>query len=458
MAGIGFELRKIYRKRTLGAVIWGSVYASLSSIGPTVLFSALMVILNFLLVKFGTPLTIRQTFTASFTWLCLISVVISCTLGTVLSRYISDCIFRNENAEISAALFGSILLSGAMSGVIFLAIAILMYWKMQASIVWCLLCYLAGTGVCVSYTIMTFITTIKEYRLVSGSYVVAGICTLTLITVMHLLGYKGIAGLYGGIMLGFWVMNVLLIALSVRSFGTPSTNYFAFLRWYKKYPVLAMGSLLYILGFYLPSIIYWLFSPIKMQIGIFCVTPGYDLALFLSVLSGMPALVLFIVRTETSFSEQCRQYLSAIGSASYDRIEEERKRLVLQTDADLFSVYEVQLLLCIFIICLINVFFPYFGMTTEVLNQFSMLALGNYCITCMYFTIILFYYFEDYRSAIVGPAVLFGTVLIGSLLCSFVIQDWYSLPWLIGGFFSWGISFLLLRKRMNTLNEFLMCQ
>lgn len=47
MAGIGFELRKIYRKRTLGAVIWGSVYASLSSIGPTVLFSALMVILNF---------------------------------------------------------------------------------------------------------------------------------------------------------------------------------------------------------------------------------------------------------------------------------------------------------------------------------------------------------------------------------------------------------------------------
>ncbi len=74
----------------------------------------------------------------------------------------------------------------------------------------------------------------------------------------------------------------------------------------------------------------------KMQIGIFCVTPGYDLALFLSVLSGMPSLDLFIVRTETSFSEQCRQYLSAIGSASYDRIEEERKRLVLQTDADLF--------------------------------------------------------------------------------------------------------------------------
>lgn len=458
MAGIGFELRKIYRKHTLSAAVWGSIYASLSAIGPTILFSGLMVLLHLLLNLFETPLQQRQLFTASFTWICLIAVIISCGISTVLSRYVSDCIFSSRNADISASVFGSALFSAGLSGIVLLVICLFMKLKMEVSAWFCLLYYLTGTGVCVSYTIMTFITTIKEYRKVSACYLLAGTCTLFTALILHFLGCSDLTGMYTGLMLGFWLMNFLLIALSVKSFGKPSAKYFTFIRWFRKYPVLALGSILYILGFYLPAVIYWFFSPMKLQAGIFCVAPGYDLALFLSVITSMPALVLFIVRTETSFSEQCRQYLSAIGSASFERIEKERDRLVQQTDTDLFAVCEIQLLLCVIIICLINVFFPYLGMTTEVLNQFSLLALGNYCISCMYFTVILFYYFEDYKQAAVGPAILFGVGLAGSLLCALVIQDWYPLPWLIGGLLSWAVSFLLLRRRMDSLNAFLMCK
>ena len=37
MAGIGFELRKIYGRKTLVSGIWGSIYATMTAVGPSVL-------------------------------------------------------------------------------------------------------------------------------------------------------------------------------------------------------------------------------------------------------------------------------------------------------------------------------------------------------------------------------------------------------------------------------------
>ena len=56
MAGIGFELKKIYGRKTLASNVWGTIYATMTTIGPTVLSAVLMLILNILLSRSGLTL------------------------------------------------------------------------------------------------------------------------------------------------------------------------------------------------------------------------------------------------------------------------------------------------------------------------------------------------------------------------------------------------------------------
>ncbi len=49
MAGIGFELRKIYGRKTLVSGIWGSIYATMTAIGPSVMAAVLFLSLKFLM-------------------------------------------------------------------------------------------------------------------------------------------------------------------------------------------------------------------------------------------------------------------------------------------------------------------------------------------------------------------------------------------------------------------------
>ena len=42
MAGIGFELRKIYGRKTLASSIGGSIYATMTAVGPSVIVAVLI--------------------------------------------------------------------------------------------------------------------------------------------------------------------------------------------------------------------------------------------------------------------------------------------------------------------------------------------------------------------------------------------------------------------------------
>ena len=47
MAGIGFELRKIYGRKTLASSIGGSIYATMTAVGPSVIVAVLILFLKF---------------------------------------------------------------------------------------------------------------------------------------------------------------------------------------------------------------------------------------------------------------------------------------------------------------------------------------------------------------------------------------------------------------------------
>lgn len=458
MAGIGFELRKIYGRKTLASSVWGTIYATLTTIGPSVMFALLILFLRVLLLRSNLTELENMFFISSFTYIFLIAILVSAVFNTVLSRYISDCIFLKTEREISASMVGVLTLGSATTGIVMLVLCSLMSFQDAIPLSFLCVFYLLGILATNTYNLITFVSALKQYKEITLSYFAGITLSIGLYLVMEGTGVHPIMAAYAALICGFLLINIILVYLVIKAFGLPKDGYFKFLEVFRLFPSLAVSGSAYMLGFYIPTIVYWLFSNMSVQVSIFKTAPTYDLAMFMAIAVNMPAMVIFVVKVETAFYDKYVAYLSALNSGNYAVIERERINMANVIRLQLFFVYEVQLIIVVVLICLANVFFPYLSIGSNVLNLFMVLAMGIYSVFCMYFTIIFLYYFEDHTGASVALCVFAAVVLILSLVAAYLGSPYYPLPLLIGAIVGWVIAFTTLKKRLIRLNSFLMCK
>lgn len=459
MAGIGFELRKIFGKKTLVSNTWGVIYASMTSIGPSLMFLLLLFSLRFLMRYFHATELETLFFTGAFTYACLVAILVSACFNTVVSRYISDKIFEEKDEELCASMFGVLTLGSVISGGIATVFCFLLAKDTQVSLRFLVAYYLLIVLATDAYHMITYVSAVKEYKKVTLSYF-AGICVsiLTFFLLYKIVEWHILLAIFWALAAGFFIIDLLLVCVCVKAFGKPGQHYASFMRYFVRYPKLLVSGFAYMLGFYLSNIIYWFCSDMRVTISIFRIAPNYDLAMFLGILVNLSGMVIFEVKTETTFYEKYVEYLSALRKGTYELVEQRRMALQNVINLQLFFLYEVQLIITVVLICLANVFYPYLGINNQILNMLMLLGMGLYCTFCMYFTVIFLYYFEDHRAACVGPVLFLAIVLIGSLLCCHLGEPYYPFPLLVGGLVGWIDSFIRLRKRLRDLNAYLLCR
>lgn len=459
MAGIGFELRKIYGRNTLASRVWGSIYATMTTIGPSVLFAILLLTLKFLMDHFGIKELRSMFFISSFTYIFLVAILVSSLFNTILSRYISDCIFVKKEDDICASMFGILAMGSIVSGIIIFALCLGMYFNDRIPIRFLIVYYWLGILATNTYNLITYVSALKEYKEVTISYLISLVVAIpTFLLLYKVFNVEIVFAAYISLSIGFFLANILLVYCCIKAFGKPSYNYFSFLSYFKRFPKLVLSGFSYMLGFYISTIIYWIFSDMSTQVSIFRTAPEYDMAMFMAIVVNMPALVIFVVKAETEFFDKYVAYLSALNRGAYSIIEKERENMINIIRLQLFYVYEVQLIIVVVLICLANVFFPYLGISAQSLNMFMILSMGLYCTFCMYFTVIFLYYFEDHTFAAIGPVIFLVLTTALSLICSVIGKPFYTLPLLIGGIIGWVITYILLKKRLKKLNMFLLCK
>ncbi len=459
MAGIGFELRKIYGRKTLVSSIWGSLYATMTAVGPSVLVAVMLIFLKVVMDQADIAELEKRFFTFSYTYVFLISILISALFSTVLSRYISDCVFVRAEKEICASVYGVLTVGSVISGGIMLALCIAMRVCSKVPVSFLVIYYLLGVLVTDAYNLMTYVSALKQYKEVTFSFflgmlLAVGVYAFTVYVMeMHV-----VVAAYLALASGYFLLVLMLTFWCVRAFGEPEGSYFAFVRYFVRYPKLLLSGGCYMTGFYIATVIYWFFSDMREQVSIFWAAPSYDLALFLAIIANMSSLVIFVVRVETAFFDKYVAYLSALNNGSYDLIEKERENMGNVLRYQLFFVYEVQLIITVVLICLANVFFPYLNISVQVLNMFMVLSMGLYTVFCMYFTVVFLYYFEDHAGACAGPCVFLVVTTVVAVAAVFLGKPFYTLALLAGGLSGWIVSFGRLRYRLEHLNAFLMCR
>ena len=459
MAGIGFELKKIYGRKTLASNLWGTIYATMTTIGPTVLSAVLMLILNILLSRSGLTLLESRFFISSTTCAFLSALVNSAIFSAPVSRYIADCVYLGRESEIFPSAFGVLALSTAISGtVMFLLCAGAYYSSYEVSMTFLVSYYFLGVLAANAYNLMTYASALKHHKELTFSFFLGLLLAVGVFLLDRWLGVDRVTAACMALTSCFFLIVCALIFQCVRAFGAPQGRYFAFLAYFRQYPMLAVGGVLYILGLYSPTVIYWFFSGIWEQVCIFRSVPSYDMAMFLAFVVNIPSLVIFVVKVETAFYEKYTSYVSALNNGTLYLLQKERSVMTRALLQELFFVYEVQLILTVVLVCLISVFFPYLDASLHMLHMFVMLSLGLCTVFCMYFTIVVFYYFSDYRSACFSAFVfLMITVLTAAMAALGDIYYLLPLPLLLGGLGGWVAAFALLRRRMETLDSFLLC-
>lgn len=459
MAGIGFELRKIYGRRTLASSVFGTLYATMTSVGPSLLFAALILFLKLFMDRSNIPEIQSRFFISSLSYIFMGSILISALFSTVISRYISDRVFERQEQEICASVFGVLCLSTVITGAYMLVLCVGMALKSHIALPFLAVYYLLGVLATNVYNLIVYVSALKEYKEVTLSYLLGLVVAIpTFLVCHHIFSIDLVSAVYIALATGYFLIHFLLVLLCIRAFGWPSADYFAFLGYFRRFPKLFCSGFCYMLGFYISTIVYWQLSDDRQTVSIFSTTPTYDMAMYLAIVVNLPALVLFVVKTETAFFDKYVRYLSALNKGSYDLIEKERETMNNTIRFQLFFVYEVQLIITILLIFLINIFFPYLNVSSQILNTFMVLGMGLYCVFCMYFTVIFLYYFEDHTASCLGPAVFVALTLLGALAVVFAHLPLYPLPLLVGGAGGWVTAFVCLKRRLQKLNVFLLCR
>src|SRR5690606_9178180 len=102
MAGIGFELKRLYRKEGVLAQLRAHAYAISVAVGPMLLAMAQILALLALMTVNGASLMERELFLATALYAFIFSLLLTGGLTMVLSRFLADRLFHRDYVHLSS--------------------------------------------------------------------------------------------------------------------------------------------------------------------------------------------------------------------------------------------------------------------------------------------------------------------------------------------------------------------
>jgi uncharacterized membrane protein len=342
MAGIGFELRRMLRRNTLVSLVQAYAYAGVIGSGPWVfsivgilligIFSASMVVPAFLVTQFQT----------SVTYLVASSLILTGIVQLAFTRFISDRLFEKRADLVLPNLHGLllvVLLAASALGTLALFVVL-----PGLGLVYRLLMLAGFTLMCGVWVLTILLSGMKRYKVIvllfGSAYV------LVVVSALWMRPW-GLEGLLAGFVLG----NLYLLAgmwwLVVREFKpTLQIVAFDFVRRDMLYPSMMAVGLLYNLGIWADKFMFWYFPPTSQPIiGVLRASLIYDIPVFLSYLSIIPGMAVFLVRIETDFVEFYDRFYDAVrGGGSLQYIESMRDEMVYSVQQGLGEIAKIQTL------------------------------------------------------------------------------------------------------------------
>ena len=340
MAGIGFELRKLLRKQTYSGLLQAYAFAGIISSGPWVLSIIGIMLIGLLSVGTVSPKVAISQFQVTVTYLFLISLISTGVVQLSFTRFVADRTFAKDEDAILPNFNGLILVAMGLS--ILVALPCVAFLFPEQSVLYRLL-FVMGLAVMSAIWITTvFLTGMKHYRAIVLIFFLGYAATLVLALLFK--SALGMEGLLLGFVLGHYLLLMGMIWLVYRNYH--SDHFIAFDIWKPgaMYRSLMLSGFLFNLGAWVDKLMFWYYAGTGQEvIGPLNASVIYDFPIFLSYLSVIPGMAIFLVRIETDFVEYYVKFYDAVREgATLDYIERMRNQMVYQVRRGLFDIAKIQ--------------------------------------------------------------------------------------------------------------------
>ncbi|MDB6140937.1 MAG: histidine kinase [Verrucomicrobiaceae bacterium] len=447
MAGIGFQLRRLSQTPTFTAQTAAYVSAAIISAGPWIISISSLMLLNWLL---HTELPGDETsshirlFTASVTHVYAFALVLTGPLQILLSRYTADQYSLKTPEKVFPSFRGGIilttLLSAMLGGVFFIGFVPGPNWVFQV-----------GSAVLLVYVSCIFVTSVylsvlREYQRIVFAFVIG--YGVSVASAWYLAQRYQITGAMIGLVIGHLVLFSLLAWSVRREIGKGVGPMFAFLKAARKFPDLLLCGLFYNLGIWIDKFLFWWLSHSNLQVsGALYAAPDYDLAIYLSLLSIVPGMAVFILEVETSFAERFHAYFDAVNlGRSLGEITAAKQQIILSLQAGFNRLLKVQGVTTALLVVAAADLSSLFHVSHVQIGIFRITLFGAFLLMAFLAMLTVLFYFNDRFGALLSSFVFMLANGGLSLLTVLKNEAWYGFGFVLAS----GLGLFIAAMRVNS--------
>jgi len=460
LAGIGFELRKLFRRGRMADMVGGVIYASLTTIGPMIIVITALILMYGILGFSKISHAERDVVVSTILYIFIFSFVTASPLNSVISRYIADKFFTEELENIMASFYMTLAINVAFSALIGIPFAILEYVKGGINPILVFISYATYLELVMVFVCMIYVSALKEYRKISMAFLIGiGVALILAIFFFYVLEASVLSAILGALFIGFGITAFQLFSYIKRFFYHTSDDYREVWEYIKKFKGLVFANLFYALGLYSHNFMFWFFSEYKIVVAkVFTSAPIYDVATCIAMFSCISTLVIFVVQVETNFHDKFQGYCEAIIGAARTEIEAAKQLMIRVLGQEILFIVQVQFIITVIVFVFALILLPPLGFGGIIMRIYPVLTAAYLAVFVMYEVIIFQYYFNDIKGAMLTALVFMVTAYAASYLATFLPPELYGLGFFTGGYCGFAAGFFRLRYIIKNLDRHIFCR
>lgn len=431
MAGIGFELKKLFQKKGIMNSAKAYGYATVICAGPMLLGVLLLLGIMIVCSCFGVSTSSRELLICMITYTLLASVTVTSFFSMVVTRYIADMLYEEQLSAILPSFWGSSVIMMSLGGVLYGVFLIFS----GATALQGILCFILFEELIIVWNTMSYLTAIKDYRSIFLSFLACVFVAIFLGMLLLWFGFPVIEAILFSVSVGYGVMMTWNVVLLQRYFVNSNSGAFVFLKWIDAFLPLALSGLCTNIGMFSHLVIMW-FSDVGVHVhGLFYGAPQHDVPALLAFMTALITTVNFVVSVEVNFYPKYRNHYSLYNDkGTIGDIKQSEKEMLDTLKTELFYTSLKQLLFSAACIALGGYLLDLLplGFDEIMRGYFRTLciAYGLYAVGNMVMLILL--YFTDYKGALFCT-VVFAVFTIGCTVVSLCFSYvYYGFGFLIG--------------------------
>lgn len=458
MAGIGYELKKIFKEESILRLTSGVAYSAVVVVGPTIVVIGTIVALYTILGFTSISYYERELLSSTILYAFIFSLLLTTPFNGVMSRYIADKIYEEKYEDILPSFYTGVFLTVFLGAIIGLPFIYRLIFIGNVDVYFASSSYLLFIGLIITLYSMTYLSATKDYKMIALFYAVGMLSALLLSILFNSLGLIAIKAILYGMTIGFLMIALLEFSYMKKYFTLNSEDYTDSLRYFKEHKHIWMSHLFYVLGLYVHNFVFWSHPSNLIIAKSYVSMQSYDMASFLAMFTNISTLILFTVMAETQFHTKYQQYNEAVIGKTWEEIEMHKDFMFKLLVKQLSYILSIQFIITGVLFIIAMYVFPRIGLSGSILLIYPSLVGAFLVIFLMYSNMIFMAYFDDNKGANITSIVFFIAVLLGSLVSLNFSVEYYGMGAFIGAFIGWSFSFFRLKHIEKNFDEHIFCR